>query len=225
MLKVSSLHPWLLAPRQARLLQTDLATSVRRTWDDRVVKTVAGCDVHFPARRIARAAVVVMSFSELEVLESLAQQAPCDFPYVPGLLSFREIPALLPLFRSVRDTPDLLLCDGQGVAHPRRLGLASHLGLVLQIPTIGCAKSRLVGEHDEVEPARGSTAVLRSNQGEPLGMVVRTRDTIKPVYVSVGHLVTLNKAVEFVLQCSPRYRIPEPLRRAHNLASQSGAQA
>jgi deoxyinosine 3'endonuclease (endonuclease V) len=169
-LKVSSLHPWLLAPRQARLLQTDLATSVRRTWDDRVVKTVAGCDVHFPARRIARAAVVVMSFSELEVL-------------------------------------------------------ASHLGLVLQIPTIGCAKSRLVGEHDEVEPARGSTAVLRSNQGEPLGMVVRTRDTIKPVYVSVGHLVTLNKAVEFVLQCSPRYRIPEPLRRAHNLASQSGAQA
>ncbi len=225
MLEVKSLHPWSIAPRLARLLQTDLATRVRTTWDGRVVKTVAGCDVHFPAKRIARAAVVVLSFPELGVRESLVQEAPCDFPYVPGLLSFREIPVLLPLFRKMRDTPDLVLCDGQGIAHPRRLGLASHLGLVLQVPTIGCAKSRLVGEHDEVDIARGSTTLLRGNQGEALGMVVRTREAIKPVFVSVGHLVTLEQAVEFVLQCSPRYRIPEPLRRAHGLAAQPRGQA
>ncbi len=219
-MRVRELHPWSLAPPEARRIQSQLAERIVQRWGAGRPKTVAGCDVHFPSRDCARASVVVMAFPEMRILEQAVSEAPCHFPYVPGLLSFRELPVLIPLFEKLRISPDLVLCDGQGIAHPRRIGLASHLGLVLAAPTIGCAKSRLVGEHEALDQARGSTTPLYGRDGEVLGSVVRTRNNTKPLYVSVGHLVTLRRAVRIVLRCSPRYRIPEPLRMAHRLAGQ-----
>jgi deoxyribonuclease V len=218
-MRVHALHAWDLNTREARLLQSDLAASVKETWDERRITAVAGCDVHFPSKQVARAAVVVLSFPGLKVLEEVSGETACSFPYIPGLLSFRELPALLPLLGGLRRAPDLVLCDGQGIAHPRRLGLASHLGLFLGLPTVGCAKSRLVGKHRDPGRQKGAMAPLCDEAGGTLGTVLRTRDNTRPLFVSVGHLVTLRKSVEVVLRCCPRYRIPEPLRKAHVLAS------
>jgi deoxyribonuclease V len=218
-MKVRSLHCWSLTPREARQLQTQLAVRIVESWEGRPPRTIAGCDVHFPSRTLARGAVVVMSYPSLEVLEKASGEVACGFPYVPGLLSFRELPALLPLLSGLHTTPDVVLCDGQGVAHPRGLGLASHLGLLLETPTIGCAKSRLVGSYAELGVEKGATVPLCGDGAEVIGAVVRTRSGTRPVYVSVGHLVALSQAVAIVLGCSRRYRIPEPLRSAHALAS------
>jgi deoxyribonuclease V len=217
--RVRALHRWSLTPREARQLQTRMAVKVVERWERAAVRTIAGCDVHFPAKRVARGAVVVMSYPKLELLEQSCGDVDCRFPYVPGLLSFRELPALLPLLSKLRTVPDVVLCDGHGVAHPRGFGLASHLGLLLDTPTIGCAKSRLIGSHTDPGSTKGSAVPLRRDQGDVIGAVVRTRASTKPVYVSVGHLVTVAKAVAIVLSCCPRYRIPEPLRAAHRLAS------
>jgi deoxyribonuclease V len=181
------------------------------------VNTVAGVDVGFPARDIARAAVVVLGFPELKPLDCAIAEVPVEFPYIPGLLAFREVPAVLAAVEKLRVTPDLFIFDAQGLAHPRRLGLASHAGLLLDWPSVGCAKSRLTGASVEPGPERGSKSPLIDGR-ECIGAVVRTRTGVRPVYVSIGHMVDLDTAVRYVLDCAPRYRLPETTRYAHRLA-------
>jgi deoxyribonuclease V len=166
----------------------------------------------------ATAAVVLVGFPDLELVEVRRARRRVAFPYVPGLLSFRECPAILDACRRLSTDVDLLLVDGQGIAHPRRLGCASHLGLLLDRSAIGCAKSLLCGTHEDVDGSRGSSVSLRESD-EVIGSVVRTRDDVKPVYVSVGHKITLKEAVRYVLACGSGYRIPEPIRLAHRAAS------
>lgn len=216
-MKARSLHPWDLSCREAARLQEGLRE--RLILDDRSfppsLRTIAGADVSY-ARGSDRffAAVVVLAYPSLEVLEEAFAEDRSAFPYVPGLLSFREGPVVLKAFERLRHVPDAVLFDGQGIAHPRGIGLASHLGLILDIPSIGCAKTRLCGAHGEVEAGRGSRAELRVD-GSVAGAAVRTRDRVKPVYVSPGHRVSLEKAVEVTLSCCRGYRLPEPVRLAH----------
>jgi len=220
-----------MAPREAMALQTRLAPQVVLEGDPGDVRCVAAADVAFldrPLRQaqgrayrrqpaLARAAVAVLSYPELAVVEQHVVEAPVSFPYVPGLLSFREIPALAHAFAMVRTTPDLLLVDGQGYAHPRRFGIACHLGVLLDIPAIGCAKSRLCGKEATPGPARGATAEL-IDEGEVIGLVLRTRDGVKPVYVSVGHRIGLESAGGWVLRLCRGHRLPEPIRLADRLS-------
>lgn len=212
-------HPWGLTPREAMALQRELAPRVVK--EDRLgeVRCVAGVDVGYEeGGKLTRAAVAVLDFPALTVREEMVVRVPTRFPYVPGLLSFREIPAVLEAFAALESTPDLVLCDGQGYAHPRRFGLACHLGVLLDVPTIGAAKSRLLGEHPEVAPERGAWAPL-TDQGELIGAVLRTRAGTRPLYVSVGHRISLDTAIRWTLACAPRYRLPETTRAAHRLAS------
>lgn len=181
---------------------------------------IAGCDVHL-RDNLARATVIVMRFPELEVVETVHGEIAIDFPYVPGLLSWRELPPLLTALRKLSVRPDLLMADGQGLAHPRRFGLACHLGLATGLPTLGCAKSILRGNHEPVGEEKGSSAPL-VYRGQVVGMALRSKDRVKPLYISVGHLITLDEAVEYVLRCCLKHRLPEPNRLAH-VAAQSWA--
>ena len=196
---MSSPDPWNVTPAEGIEIQKRLRPLVRRSWDGRTIELIAGADVHFPSKGTVRSAVVILTHPGLEIVDSSVHEGPCTFPYVPGLLSFREIPPLLEAWKMLRERPDCILCDGQGIAHPRGLGLASHFGLVLGIPTIGCAKSPLFGEFEEPGPDRGDTAPIRDPHGRTIGAVVRTRDRTRPLYVSVGHGVSLRKAVSVVL--------------------------
>jgi deoxyribonuclease V len=220
---LQTLHSWDLMPAEAIALQKELAPQVIRTGDPGDVRLVAAADIAFPERTrgwqggLARAAVVLMSYPELVLVEQHVIESPVAFPYVPGLLSFREIPALALAFGRLSTVPDLLLVDGQGIAHPRRFGLAAHLGLLAGIPTIGCAKSRLCGEAADPAPERGSVSDLVDG-GERVGVVVRTKDRVKPLYVSVGHLISLECAAEWVLRLVPTHRLPEPIRLADRLS-------
>lgn len=219
MVKPRLAHPWDQTPREAIALQGELAA--RLDLRDRVgpVRRIAGVDCGFEERgTVTRAALAVLSWPELEPLETVVARLPTRFPYVPGLLSWREIPAVLKAFERLTETPDLLLCDGQGIAHPRRLGVASHLGLLLDLPAIGVGKSRLVGEHAEPANRRGASAPL-THREETVGAVVRTRQGVKPVFVSPGHRVGMASAVRWVLDCAPRFRLPEPIRAADRAAS------
>lgn len=203
----------------ARLIQNQLRQQV--ILEDRLppIQTIAGVDVGFvDNNRLTRAAVVIMSFPELTLLESAIAHLPTSFPYIPGFLSFREIPAILEALRTVRIPPDLIFCDGQGYAHPRRLGIASHLGVLLNCPTIGVAKSRLVGTHAEVPLQKGEWTPL-VDQAETIGAVLRSRTGVKPLYISSGHRISLNTAIDWVLSCLTQYRLPEPTRLADKLAS------
>lgn len=212
-------HAWDLAPDEARRLQSQLRDRV--VVEDRLpaVHRVAGVDVGFEqGGAVTRAAVVILSFPELERLDQAIARRPTVFPYVPGLLSFRELPAVLEALARLAIDPDLLLCDGQGIAHPRRLGIASHLGILIDRPTIGVGKSRLCGRHDPVPEQRGGWTPL-IDRGETIGAVLRTRERVKPVYVSPGHRVGLETAIRYVMACTPRYRLPETTRQADRLAS------
>lgn len=183
------------------------------------VTRVAGVDVGFEdAGRIARAAVAVLSWPGLTLEASAVARMPVTFPYVPGLLSFRELPAVLAAWERLSILPDLVLCDGQGIAHPRRMGLASHLGLWLDVPSIGVAKTRLIGSHGPVPAGKGGWTPLLDDD-EVIGAVLRTRARCKPLFVSVGHRVSLASAIEWTLACTTRYRLPETTRYAHRLAS------
>jgi deoxyribonuclease V len=179
-------------------------------------RIVAGADVSYKGD-VARAVIVLLR--DLEPVEQVVVDEEVPFPYIPGLLSFREIPPLLSAWKKIRMVPDVVIVDGQGIAHPRRFGIASHLGLVLGVPTIGCAKSRLCGEFEEPGPKRGSWSSL-THQGEAIGAALRTRDGCNVVYVSVGHRVSLESAISVVLACAPRYRLPEPQRLADRLTKQ-----
>ena len=190
-------------------------------WDGRPINVVVGTDVSFPSKTEALAAVVALSYPDLSLIESLVRRGECAFPYVPGLLAFREAPILLEALAALGNEPDVVLCDGQGLAHPKGMGLASHLGILIDIPTIGCAKSRLYGTHDDPRASRGGWSPLMGKTGDTVGAVLRTRSNVSPVFVSVGHRIALDKAIEVVLGCSPKYRIPEPLRAAHRLAAEA----
>lgn len=214
------LHSWQLSPREAMALQKQLAGRVVRNGAlPDPLRTVAGVDVSY--RRWGQrfyAAVVVLDYAMQTVIETVSADGLVDFPYVPGLLSFRELPILLQAFAKLKAIPDLILADAQGIAHPRRLGLASHLGLWLDLPTIGCAKSRLCGEAAEPDATPGSWTALRED-GEEIGRVVRTKARVKPLYVSPGHQLDLSAAVEATLHCCRGYRLPEPTRQAHLLSN------
>ena len=217
-------HPWEVTPAEAIRLQEQLRSQViveNRLGD---VRTVAGVDVAVWGD-VARAAVVVLRYPELELLEVASAERPVTFPYIPGLLAFREAPAILAACAELRAEPDLFLFDGHGLAHPRRMGLACHMGLCLDRPAIGCAKSRLCGEHEALPPDAGAWVPLREGP-EVIGAVVRTRPGARPVYVSIGHKVDLETAVCYVLATSRPfgaghrgYRLPEPCRLAHRAAS------
>jgi len=208
----------MVTPSEAIELQKNLRGMVSGKWDGRKVHTIAAADVHFPVRETSRAALVVVSFPGLERVESVVRDSPTSFPYIPGLLSFREIPPILEAWKELRTLPDLLLCDSHGTAHPRGLGMASHLGIDLGIPSIGCAKSHLFGRYEEPGPERGDMSPVEDRSGRVIGSVLRTRTGVRPVYVSPGHMIDLRTAIRIVLACSPKYRIPVPLALAHKAA-------
>ncbi len=220
-MKYPTPHPWRVTIEQARDIQQSLRERVVREDAFGPVKLVAGVDVGFPSRERARAAVAVLSFPDLEPVASAVARRAARFPYVPGYLSFREVPAVLAALEKLRTPPDLILCDGQGYAHPRRLGIACHLGVVTGIPTVGVAKTRLIGAYAEPGPHRGAWEPLH-DRGEIIGAVLRSRDRVKPLFVSSGHRVSLASAIELVLRCCRRYRLPETTRAAHRLASGTG---
>ncbi len=217
------LHNWNVGPAEARQIQLDLRQRMERT--DRLppIRWVAGADVALdlerPRTSVGRgiAGVIVYSFPELIEVERATAEGPLQFPYIPGLLSFRETPLLLGAFERLRIEPDLIFYDGHGYAHPRRFGIACHLGVLLDRPTVGCAKSRLVGTHAEPALKAGSTTFLMDD-GEIVGMVLRTRKDVKPIYVTQGHRISLERAVEFVQAVCDGYRIPRPTREADRFA-------
>jgi deoxyribonuclease V len=216
-------HRWNLTPREAIALQQRLRAHVIVTDQLGSVRHVAGTDVGFERDgRVTRAAVAVLSFPALALVDCAIARLPTRFPYVPGLLSFREIPALLAAFDKLQTRPDLILCDGQGVAHPRRCGLASHIGLACGIPSIGVAKTRLIGEHRVPPQRRGAWAPL-TDRGETIGAALRSRRGVKPIYVSIGHRVCLATAIKYAMACTGPFRLPETTRWAHRLASGDSA--
>jgi deoxyribonuclease V len=218
-MKVERLHGFDLSPGEARGLQGDLASRVVAgpALDLGGVRHVAGADVSTQGER-AYATVVVLAFPDLSVVEVQGFEAALEFPYVPGLLSFRELPSVAGALDKVETVVDALILDAQGLAHPRRMGLASHAGLFVDVPTVGCAKSRLVGSFEEPGLEKGSATDL-VHRREVVGRVVRTRERVSPVYVSVGNGVDLESSVELVLACCTKYRLPETTRHAHNAAN------
>lgn len=214
-------HRWPRTVRAAVALQKTLRSRVRAVGGPHRVRLVAGADLAYdPRRDVLYAAILVYRYPDLELVEARLVTRPIGFPYVPGLLSFRELPGILAAWRLLRCRPELVLCDGQGIAHPRGVGLASHLGLLLGVPTIGCAKSRLVGEHGAVGQRRGDRASLRFG-GRTVGAVLRTREGARPVYVSPGHLIGLRAAIRFVLGCCRGFRVPEPIRHADHFVAEA----
>ena len=213
-------HPWDISILEAVRLQDALRAKVvvQQLPVDKI-SHVAGVDASYGDERIF-AAAIVLDYSTLEPIEKATAQLPLSFPYIPGLLSFREAPAVLEALGKLSTLPDVLFVDGHGVAHPRRFGMACHLGIMLNIPTIGCGKSILIGEHAPLGETTGSTAELMAD-GECVGLVVRSRQHVKPVYVSVGHRVDLDSARRIVLSCTRGYRLPEPSRLAHQLAARN----
>ncbi len=219
MKKVHVPHSWFLTPRQAIAVQKRMAAQVRQIVPRHPLRFVAGMDAAFSADgRYCLAAVVLWDRAEQIVVEQHTARRKLAFPYIPGLLSFREAPALLAALQQLARPPDLLMCDGHGVAHPRRFGIACHVGVICGLPAVGCAKSRLVGVHLELGAARGSSVPLLDHD-QVIGAVLRTRSGVKPVFVSPGHFIDLATAQRIVLECAARYRLPEPTRLADRLVA------
>jgi deoxyribonuclease V len=219
-----ALHRWDLTPQQAIALQKELASQVKLTGKLEHCRYVAGADVAYTrSREQLIAAIVIWDREQSEVVEYCVERQPVRFPYVPGLLSFRESPAVLEAFGRLNLEPDLLMVDGHGYAHPRRFGIACHLGVLLDLPTIGCAKSLLVGEHKPVPDRVGAWVPLRDHN-EVIGAALRTRVHVRPIYVSVGHKLDLEQAIYLTLQCCTGYRLPEPSRQAHLLVTRRKSQ-
>ena len=213
--KVKRLHSWQLNLAQALDMQRRLAAQVSRSSEVTTPHFIAGVDISVSkAQGVATGAVVVLNYPELRLVETKVVNGKLDFPYIPGLLSFRESPLILTACERLTIIPDLVMVDGQGIAHPRRMGLASHLGLFLNTPAIGCAKSRLCGTHEVPGEKPGDYAEV-VDKGEVIGTALRTKPRVKPVYVSIGHKVDLQTAIYWVLECCRGYRLPEPTRLAH----------
>lgn len=213
------LHDWDVSPARAVAIQRELRDRVITRDAFGELRRVAGVDVGFEDDgKLTRAAVVVLKLPGLGLVEEAIARQPTRFPYVPGLLSFREVPAVLEALERLSEPPDMLLCDGHGYAHPRRFGIACHLGLWTDLPSVGVAKTRLIGEHPDVPAWRGEWCPL-THEDEVIGAVLRTRQGVKPIYVSVGHRISLESAVDVVMRCTPHYRLPETTRQADRLAS------
>ena len=234
-------HPWNVSPQEAIKLQKKLRRRIILKKDFSEVTKIAGADISFAKKsNKAYAAVIIFSFPDnrrlddasealnrmvqgethrqLEVLEERHAIGNLSFPYIPGLLTFREGPLLIEAFKKIKSEPDVIIFDGQGIAHPKRLGLATHMGILLGKPTIGCAKSRLIGTYEEPEKKKGSHSLLRDD-GEVIGAVLRTRENVSPVFISPGHKIGLKSSIEIVLKCLKGYRLPEPTRQAHLLVN------
>lgn len=215
----TKLHDWNLTPREAVELQKSLREQVRINTLAREVKTIAGADISFNKfSTTIYASVVVINLETMETIEETGVVSETKFPYVPGLLSFREAPAMLEAWSKLKIEPDAVMFDGQGIAHPRRIGIASHVGLMLNRPTLGCAKSVLVGKYEEPEAERGNWSEM-IDKGETIGAALCTKTNVQPVFVSPGHLITLQEAIDLTLKSDGGYRQPEPTRRAHLLVN------
>ncbi len=216
---VPSLHSWTLDPEEAVKVQADLRDRLVLTWNGREVHSVGGVDIGL-GEDIARAAIVVLRYPDLSPVEAVTAEVPLVFPYIPGLLAFREGPAFLAAWQKLEHLPDLVMFDGQGIAHPRGIGIAAQMGLWLERPTIGVAKSRLYGRHQEPGPNKGDVALLydQRHPQQVIGAVLRSKEKTNPLYISPGHLIDVPHAVEFVKSCVTGYRLPEPTRWAHKVA-------
>lgn len=218
-MEIPDLHPWNVTYKEAVRIQKCLKDKVILKKINKRIKYVAGLDVSYAkGSNKMWAGVIVLDFPSLGKTEERWSQKKVSFPYIPGLLSFREIPALIDALRKIEIEPDLIFCDGQGIAHPRGLGLASHLGVLLNKPTIGCAKSLLVGKYNQVGEHKGDYVYLR-HQNRVIGAVVRTKSKVKPIFISPGYGIMLNDCIKFVLETCLTYRIPEPTRQAHLLVN------
>lgn len=213
------LHRWDLSAKDAVKLQIKLQKHIKlQKLNIENIKTIAGVDVSVK-NDTSQAAIVILSYPDLDIIETVKHNTKTVFPYVPGLLSFREGPVILKCIEKLKISPDLLVFDGQGLAHPRKMGLACHIGLFLEKPCIGSAKSHLFGQYQEPGPSKGDHSLILDNEDEAIGAVLRTRDNVKPIYVSPGYMVDIPSSVEFILSCTPKYKLPEPIRAAHNAAS------
>ncbi|GAB4544712.1 MAG: deoxyribonuclease V [Anaerolineae bacterium] len=219
-MEIQKLHEWHLSEGEAIALQLQLAPHLihHRPLDLESVRYVAGVDTSVKDQ-VSQAAVVVMSFPDLQVVEAVTAQIPTPFPYIAGLLSFREGPALEIAFKKLQHTPDVFIFDGMGRIHPRRIGIACHMGLWLNKPTLGCGKTLFIGKYVEPPPERGAYRPLM-DRGEQLGVILRTKMKTKPVFISTGHLIDLPSAIAITMACTTRYRLPEPIRAAHATAGQ-----
>ncbi len=219
-MKTDQLHSWNVTIQQAKSLQKELAEKIELTPLKETPRLIAGLDCAFSKNgKQILAVAVVMRFDDFQIVETADAVCDVTFPYIPGLLSFREAPVCIEAVKKLKHTPDLFLIDGQGIAHPLRLGLASHLGLFFNKSTIGCAKSRLTGTFENVGTEKGQYSLLKSKT-DTIGTVLRTRTNVKPVFVSPGHKCTLDDATKIVLTCAVKYRLPEPTRMAHKLVSE-----
>lgn len=218
-MRIQKLHKWDVTYHEAVAIQNELVTQLRFPPLKKNVSLVAGADISYNRRNPKLfAAIIVMKLPDLEVVEEISAIGMATFPYIPGLLSFRELPMILDLFDKLKNKPDVVLCDGLGIAHPRGIGLASHLGLLLNTPSIGCAKSIYVGEHADLPLTQWSQQPL-IYQNKTVGAAVRTRANVKPMYISPGNLIDLESSIKVVKQCTTRYRMPEPTRQAHVLVN------
>ncbi len=217
-MRINHLHKWNVTPKEAIAIQQELRGMVNLQERFGDIHHVAGVDVGFNKEsNTGRAAIAILSFPDLMVKDEVCVEEELTFPYVPGLLSFREMPILLKALKGVSIRPDLFICDGQGISHPRRMGIACHLGLFTSIPTIGAAKSRLFGTHGNIPEKKGQWCPLMDGH-ECIGAVLRSREGVKPIYVSPGHLISLRRSVELVMACITRYKLPETTRMAHKLS-------
>lgn len=213
-MKIQNLHSFSVDLESAQSIQDELAQKIKLQPLKKDVKFIAGADVAYFDKKWAIAAVTVMEFPALNIVEQKFALAEVNFPYIPGYLTFREAPALIPAFEKLEIEPDVIIFVGQGIAHRKKMGIAAHMGVFLNLPTIGCAKKRLVGEYVAPVAKKGEISALNLN-GEPIGAVVCTRDGTKPVFVSAGHKITLKESIEYVLKCCTKYRLPEPVRQSH----------
>ena len=214
-----SLHDWNVSPTEAVALQQQLRSQIRIEPLTKTPKTIAGCDISFNKfEETVYAGIVVLDLETLETIEEAGVVSTAPFPYIPGLLSFREIPSLLEAWAKLKTEPDVVMFDGHGIAHPRRMGIASHAGLFLNRPTFGCGKSVLVGKYEEPASERGSWSPM-THYKEVIGAALRTKNKVNPVYISPGHLIDMETAIALTLRCDGGYRLPEPTRRTHNLVN------
>ncbi|MBE9504073.1 MAG: deoxyribonuclease V [Proteobacteria bacterium] len=218
-MNVTKLHSWDLSFKEAVSIQRQLQKNLILSSLPKAPAIIAGADVSYDKNsRIFFSGIVLLTFPDLEIVEEVFFSASVSFPYIPGLLSFREGPVVLEAFKKLKTKPDLIVFDGQGIAHPRGLGIASHMGLILGIPSIGCAKTRLCGEFTEPGREKGDWSPL-TLKGTDVGGVVRTKNDVKPVFVSPGHLIDIKSSIDVILQCASKYRLPEPTRQAHLLVN------
>jgi deoxyribonuclease V len=217
-LKYLKLHSWEVSPQEAIKIQKDLKSNISLKKSFSKIDKIAGSDVSYYQNKMI-AGVIIFEFPNLKTIERQSFISPVNFPYIPGLLTFREGPSLLEAFKKIKNEPDIIIFDGQGIAHPRRMGIATHLGLFLDKPTIGCAKSRLSGKYTSVGEEKGDYALLKEGE-EVLGAVLRTRRRVKPIFISPGHKIDLPNSIKIVLKCTDKYKLPVPVREAHLFVNQ-----